>query len=284
MLLGLRNLLLSAIFFIPSFINSQVVYNNFRDAEDSISHLFKSISNCKSDSDKLSTNKKIVLIFEKLLSQPESFDFSFDSLKSTGRLYAPDKSFRIINWNIPLNNGTHRYFSFFQIPGTKQDMLKLVEMSDHSNDITNPENIILNPKNWFGCLYYKIIKSKVKGQPYYTLLALQYHDYYITRKIIDVLQFDTSGNMTFGAPVFQVNNVLKNRVVFEYSAKVSMNLKYDENLKMIIFDHLTPSELKYLGQYEYYAPDMTFDGFKFEKDRWVFKENLDIRRPHDPRR
>lgn len=157
-------------------------------------------------------------------------------------------------------------------------------MTDHANDIANPENSVLNTGNWYGALYYKILKNKVKNQVYYTLLSLQYLDYVITRKIIDVLLFDQLGNPVFGAPIFQIDHKIKKRIVFEYSAKVSMNLKYDETLKMIVFDHLAPSESKYKGKYEYYAPDLTFDGFKFQKDRWIYKPNLDIRRPNGPRR
>jgi hypothetical protein len=157
-------------------------------------------------------------------------------------------------------------------------------LTDRNDEMTNPENSFLNASNWYGGLYYKILKNKVKNQVYYTLLALQYHNFLVTRKVIDVLFFDQLGNPIFGAPIFQIDNKMKKRVVFEYSAEVGMNLKYDEKLKMIVFDHLVPRESKYNGQYEYYAPDLTFDGLKFQKDHWVFKSNLDIRRTEETRR
>jgi hypothetical protein len=166
----------------------------------------------------------------------------------------------------------------------KQKMVKLFELKDSSDNITNPEERILNKDKWYGALYYKILKNIIKDKPYYTLLALQYHNYFITRKIIDVFSFDLSGNLQFGAPIFQTDTKIKKRLVFEYSAKSGMNLKYDEKLQMIIFDHLAPRESKYVGLYEYYGPDLSFDGLKFQKDRWVLISNLDLRRPDQPRR
>lgn len=270
---------------LPYTIKAQVVNNkNYRNSVDSILHLFKSISATQSENEKLEHNTRIVNIFKQLLSEPESFAYSFDTLKNVGKIYAPDKSFRIINWNVALIDGTHRYFCFMQVLNPKQKAYRLFELSDRSEEITKPENVVLFKGDWYGCLYYKILKNEVKDKVYYTLLALQYHNFFITRKIIDVLYFDQFDSPVFGAPIFQVDNQMKKRIVFEYSAKVGMNLKFDEKVQMIVFDHLAPSQSSYTGQYEYYAPDLTFDGLQFMKDHWIYKSNLDIRRPDQPRR
>ncbi len=280
-----RKLVFLPLLFFPFSLNAQIISTDyFKKSVDSIAYYFKTISGTQSNNEKLAINTKINQTFKQLLSSPGSFDYSFDTLKNVGQLYAPDKSFRIINWNIPLSDGTHQYFCYIQVLNPKQKTVKLFELTDRTDKIINPENSVLNAGNWYGVLYYKILKNKVKDQVYYTLLALQYRNFFITRKIIDVLFFDQSGNPVFGAPIFQIDNKVKKRIVFEYSAEAGMNLKYDEKLKMIVFDHLAPRESKYTGQYEYYGPDLTFDGIKFQKDHWVYKSNLDIRRTEETRR
>jgi hypothetical protein len=56
-----------------------------------------------------------------------------------------------------------------------------------------------------------------------------------------------------------------------------MSLRYQENKDWIVFDHLAPSQTSLEGQYEFYGPDFTFDAFQWEKKRWVFKANVDVR-------
>ena len=55
-----------------------------------------------------------------------------------------------------------------------------------------------------------------------------------------------------------------------------MSLTYDKRLKMIIWDHLSPSKQELAGNYKYYGPDMTFDGLYFEKGVWKYVSDVDI--------
>jgi hypothetical protein len=48
-------------------------------------------------------------------------------------------------------------------------------------------------------------------------------------------------------------------------------------MNMIIFDHLSPSKPSYAGNYQYYGPDFSYDGLKFEQGIWELVENVDIR-------
>jgi len=98
------------------------------------------------------------------------------------------------------------------------------------------------------------------------------------KKVIDVLFFDQWDNITFGAPVFlDENKKLKYRVVFEFSAQAVMLLRYEKKKKMIVFDHLSPTSPSAKGQFQYYGPDFTYDGFYFKKGIWNYRKNLDLR-------
>ncbi len=270
------------LFFVAS-LPGKAQQNNielFRNWEDSCVLYFKQLTSDLPDSEKFEFNNRLTQKLERLLSIPGSFDYPLDSLKAFGKLYAPDKSFRIITWNISLSNGSYKYYGVIQVP--KANSMKVFELTDRSDEITNPENSVLSAGKWYGALYYKILKQKVDNRTYYTLLALQYHNLFITRKMIDILFFDEYGNPVFGAPIIQVNKKMKHRLVFEYSALSSVNLKYDDKLNMIIFDHVAPAEPKYNGQFEYYGPDLTFDGLAFKKGFWVYIPNLDLRQSFDP--
>ena len=65
-------------------------------------------------------------------------------------------------------------------------------------------------------------------------------------------------------------------LAFVYNEKATMSLRYDEEKKMIIFDHLSPSQPSLEGKFEFYGPDFTYDGLKFEKGIWVHYPNIDI--------
>jgi hypothetical protein len=55
-----------------------------------------------------------------------------------------------------------------------------------------------------------------------------------------------------------------------------MSLRYDPQKKMIVFDHLSPTKPSLEGQYEFYGPDFTYDGLKFEKGVWEHYQNIEI--------
>jgi hypothetical protein len=255
----------------------------FRNYEDSCIRYFKELRIADNDDEKVAVNAKITCLFKQMLPVNGSFDYPFDSLHNVGRLYAPDKSFRIITWNIVFNNGDYKCFGFIQMSAAPTGAGKVFELIDRTEEVPNLENSVLSSGKWLGALYYKIFQNKIDNRTYYTLLALQYHNVLITRKILEILYFDEWKNPVFGAPIIQLDQKVKHRLVLEYSAMSSVNLKYDGKMKMIIFDHLAPIEPKYTGMYQYYGPDLTFDGLQFKKGKWQYIPNLDLRRPSDPR-
>jgi len=247
---------------------------------DSISVLFGAIVKAKSDEEKLSYNTKIEHIFSELLQNKETFDYSFLELKFISKLKSDDDKLKIYTWNIPYENGTFEYFGFVQLK-QKDESVALIELTDKSKKIKTPEHKILYANNWYGALYYKLLTNSYKGKTYYTLLGWDGNDNFTNKKIIDVLTLKHK-KIQFGSPVFKINNnEIKNRMIFEYAEQVKMMLRYDDKIKMIVFDHLAPEHPKFKGQYMYYGPDLSQDGFVFQEGLWLLKENLDLRNPDD---
>jgi hypothetical protein len=260
-------------------ISSKLVFSqsyNLTAIRDSLNFYFKSIAIEQSDEKKLHYNENILRILRESLSQSESFKTPIDSINNMGMIKSENKLLHIYTWNIPFNDGTHKYFGFLHFYSEKQNKPILYELIDRSEDLKNPEYLKLSDKNWYGSLIYKIVETTYKKQTYYTLLSSDLNDLLTKKKCIDVLQFDENELPVFGAAIF--NNQPRNtRIIFEYNARANMALTFDESLKMIVFDHLSPSKPSLKGVYEFYGPDFSYDGYKFEKGKWVLFTEIDAR-------
>ncbi len=256
-------------------------YNMYADEvlnsyQDSLVHYFTLISTEKTDQKKEELNNEILKIFRKAIKLEESFDFRFDSLAYVGVIYSPDNKVKIINWNLPYNNRTHKYFGFIQYKSTNRNILSY-ELFDNSAKIKNPELAILNNENWYGALYYKIIENKYSGKTYYTLLGADLNNLLSKKKIVEILYFDRKNELVFGKAVFKNRNQAVSRIIFEFNAQSNMVLTYNEEMEMIIYDHLSPSRPNLEGQYEFYGPDFSYDGLKFERGIWNSYPDIDVR-------
>lgn len=257
--------------------SAQNTNNIFVAYEDTLKKLAPKILNSKEDREKYNANEKFTETLERALNFENSFDYPFDSLITIARLTAPDKSFRIFNWNLPRHDGTFEYFGFVQAYHKKSKTYKLYRLTDKSPETTSPENQILDYYEWYGAHYYKIILKKQNGKKFYTLLGWDGNDRLTTKKIIDVLYFPRGDRPKFGTPIFNIGKVVKKRMIFEYSSQAMMSLRYDEDKKLITFDHLSPPNPSLEGQYQYYGPDGSYDALKFKKGKWILMEDLDTR-------
>ena len=125
-------------------------------------------------------------------------------------------------------------------------------------------------------MYYQILPIKTEKGTVYTLLGLHFNDLFTTKKIIEAMSISQDGFITFGVPIFSYNNRIQKRIIFEYGVDVIMNLKFDTHLNMIIFDHLAPSSPLYSNNFKFYGPDFTFDGLKFENEKWIYYPNINF--------
>ena len=244
--------------------------------EDSLKYYFSQLAAERNDLAKENINAKLIAYFTIALNTDNSFDYNFDSLKNVGIIKSPDEKLRIITWNLPYNDRTHKYFGFIQYKKSRRETLTF-QLNDESDFIEKPEFAVLDHNKWYGALYYQIIDNKYRGTTYYTLLGVDLHDILTKKKIIEVLYFDSNDQPVFGKTVFKNVRESVTRVIFEYSAQADMALTYDEEKEMIIYDHLSPHRPSLKGQYEFYGPDFSYDGLKFERGIWNFYPDLDVR-------
>lgn len=244
-------------------------------AEMQLKALHSRISYKNSDKENLRLNDSIYEVLERTLKFPGSFIYPFDSLKYLGKITSSDNRVRAITWNLELKNGSFLYFGFI-MRKTAGNQIDIYSLSDQSNDIVQPEIATLKPEKWYGCLIYEIIEEKIEGETHYFYLGYHPENIFINQKLIDVMWFQNN-DLLFGKPVFSYNKTMNHRVIFRYSAKARMMLTWNGNHNMIVFDHLVPTEPSQTGKFQFYVPDLSFDGFKFEKGFWIIQENLDVR-------
>ncbi len=231
----------------------------------------------KTDEERELANTKFKSVLNRCLKSNGAEKFVFDSLNTIARLAPEDKSFVIYNWEMPHADGTFTYFAFVLSKNKKTKSYVFTELNDASYSIKRPESAILKADQWFGAHYYKVITVKRKGKSYYCLLGADWNNKLSKKKILEILSIEKDGSLKFGAPIINYNKVTLNRLIFEYTSNVSMSLNYDEKSKRIMFDHLSPIEEGLKGQYQFYAPDLSYDALKFKKGKWQLIENVDAR-------
>lgn len=250
-----------------------------RQYQDTISALAFTVINNPDEAERYNANFKMVRTFVKALKTPNSFHFDFDSLKSITIQRSPDNHFRLFTWHVLNSNGTYRYYGAIQM--NTNDSLKLLPLLDFTSEIKSPEDTVLNNEKWFGAQYYKIIPvTKEVKTPYYVLLGWKGNTAKSTQKVIEVLYFK-EGKAFFGMPVFDGNKTYqgKNRIIFEYNRSVSMLLNYETDQSRIVFDHLAPPDIEMKGNFAVYGPDLSYDGFKLNKGRLNFLNDIRLTNP-----
>lgn len=257
-------------------VNAQVI--TFKSVEDSLVSLSSKIFSNAPTAERELANEVFKNLLKNNLTRIEAFNYPFDSLKHFGKVKSDNGKIRVFTWNFPFEDGSQKYYGFILIKNREGEH-RLVELKDNRKEINDPIKDILTSERWQGALYYSIIEFNTKEGVKYILLGLDFNSVFSSKKIIEVLSVSKKGEITFGADIFNVGESKLNRVIFEFSARASMMLRYVPESNTIVFDHLSPSRPDFAGNFQFYGPDFSYDGFRFEKGKWVYVQNLDLKNP-----
>jgi len=266
---------------------SQSIANTTK-IQDSLSTFSSKIWKQKTDSSRLQANSIFFKMFQAVLESESLTEFALDSINGITRVASDNGKIRVFTWNVPLSNGTNKYFGFIQL---KLDSSILISLQSVENDPADFDKKQLTPQMWYGAIYYKLIEVEINGQKTYTLLGWDGYTSNSNRKFIDIVSADRNGTVSFGMPVFKTEKGIKTRVILEYAEKANMLLRYDfqaimvekkkkikkENAWLIIMDRMVPMDPSMEGFRKYYVPSGdTYDGFLFKDGFWVLVENVDV--------
>jgi hypothetical protein len=251
-------------------------YKFLQKKEDSLKLLSDKLLQGINPGDRLIADSQFTKVLVRALKTGNSFYYPFDSVYGISKLYAPDSSFRIYSWQMVINENVVRQHGAIQMR-TDDGSLKLFPLIDKSDITENMADTIANNYGWMGAVYYKIILTKYQNRPYYTLLGYDENNIRSNKKIIEVLNFE-NGQPIFGSRMFSIasgygyNNKMA-RFILEFKKQAGPRLNYDDDLKMIVFEHLV-SESNQPNKKWTLIGDGDYEAFKWMDGKWVYMNKV----------
>lgn len=211
-------------------------------------------------------------ILMRALKTKHSFHFPFDSLLTISRVYAPDSAFRIFTWQVTKDEDTHRRHGAIQM-NTPDGSLVRFPLIDRTRLINSQADTITNNEWWIGAIYYRILLHEWQQKKIYTLFGYDENSIRSTKKRLEILRFDQDGNPVFGGPFFSfaedtIPKKSQSRFWIEYKKNGNARMTYDDELGMIIYDHLISESNEPAKKFTYH-PDGDYEGFKWVNGKWV---------------
>lgn len=279
----MKNKIILCFFLLFTGVTSSAILQAQVSIQDSVYNLYIDFVHSKGP-EKTSAASKLFLdaLYSALLQDPKC-ELAFDSLKKYKvAIESSDKQVRIFTWDVLAKDFTHTYFGFIQAYNRKSKKYEVYELKDRSESIRDPENASLDNTKWYGAYYYSISEVKYKKKKYYMLLGWDGNNQNTSKKLIDVLTLNEKGFPKFGDAILSdEKGKIKRRLIFEFKAGLVMSLRFDEDSKGILFDHLSPSEPSLEGVYSFYGPDFSYDMLVFKEGKWLYVKNVDARNPKD---
>lgn len=232
------------------------------------------------DDSRLEANAEFLKVMRTALDDPKSFKTNFDTIPKLTDLRSGDKFFRLLNWNLAMDDGTFRYYCFMQHYNRKEKQFVVTELKRGYRGIEGEDRKVFSDRDWYGALYYKIVPSKMKKKSRkrtYMLLGWDGHNEFSTIKFVDVMVLTPKG-IRFGEDLFDIPHKTNiRRLILEYKADASVSLQYDEKLERFIFNKLVPMEADLLGLPEFYIPLLEFDALEWKRRKWTLVQDVDVR-------
>lgn len=259
----------SVLFFLPEVkCQTKVDLDDLHAYEDTLKSLADTMVNSPQQFERQKACFKIIKTLVTALQIDGSFSYPFDSVKNISILTSSDKKFRIFNWQLTMTSGVMRFYGAIQV-NTKKN-LELYPLYDFSDYMKTPQDTITSNEKWYGCIYYRIMKLKNN----YLLFGWDGNNLRSNRKLIDVLHFESDGTPVFGAPIFKFgegeNEKTTDRFILEYEEDAQVQLNWNDELKMIVFDHLVPRNESTKNLLYTYVPDGTYEGFKLDGTKLIY--------------
>jgi hypothetical protein len=247
------------------------------EKEDSLQQLASDILLDTLTASRMRSDSLFVKTLIRALQTKNSFYYPFDSVQGVSKLYSPDSTFRIFTWNISFDDYYSRQRGAIQIR-TNDGSLKLVALRDCSEFTQDAMDSIRSKVNWIGAVYYDIVKTSFNGKNYYTLIGFDNNSVMSNKKWIEVMTFDQRNEPVFGGQYFNyqqdsVKRTTQYRYSLEYKKEARAILKYDEDSKLIIVDHLI-SESDEPNNKWTYVPDGDYEAFKWQNGQWMHIDKL----------
>ena len=246
------------------------------DTPQALETLFNRLIDNYNDNDRIRINDSIRIIIDGYVKSDSVFSYQFSNLRYLGQITSPDSLLKIITWNLVLENQPGRYFCYFIKKGEPGKENKIFRLSANYNENNVRTDTTYNISSWYGALYYDLKPFIINNQRCWVLLGIDYGNTFVSRKIVEVLNFTNEDSILFGRKWFISGEEKIYRVVFEYASNAMMSLRFRSD-SSVVFDHLVPIIPSQKADRQYYGPDYSFDAYNFENGNWKLIINVDVR-------
>lgn len=247
-----------------------------RNSSDLLNDLFDRLTGNYNDKDRIHINDSIKIILDGFVRSDSAFSYRFDDLKHLGQVTSSDSLIKIVSWNLVLNNEPGRYNCYLI---RKQDNMKgnkIYELFGNYDGKAVRTDTTYTISDWYGALYYDLRPAGSDSGRCWILLGIDYGNPEISKKIIDVLSFNSDGSLILGKKWFDSGKIISFRVVFEYASNAMMSLRFRSD-NSVIFDHLVPFTPSKQDDHRFYGPDYSFDAYNYLNGQWKLTINVDAR-------
>ena len=240
--------------------------------EDSLKPLSEKIVMAINPADRLRADSFFTKILVRALKTRNAFHYPFDSLFAISKLYSPDSVFRIFTWQLVIDENKVRQHGAIQMK-TSDGTLKLIPLIDNSENTYKLQDTIVNNSAWIGAIYYKILMNKIRDKKIYTLLGYDEGNIRISRKIIEIMHFENDAPI-FGGSYFDYSSDTSHiqyeaRHVMEFKKEAGPRLTYDDEMKMIIMEHLVSESNEPTKKWTLVG-DGDYEGYKWVNGKWNY--------------
>jgi len=243
---------------------SAQITNDTKPTEQDLAFYADVTINADNPNHRLRANDYFYKEFKVFLEEEGSFDNSLEALQWISIQYAPDRSFRLISWQLAGPDHGYEYFGFYQ------DQHQLIELKSSVEFSQSLDREKITAESWYGQLIYEILPI----DNYYLLFGFRQLDQFTKTKVVKVLDFK-DGKPNFDRAVFKNKDSEQlSLLAIAYSADITATMNYNPGLNMIVQDHLIQRMGRMPGQGPTFLPDGTYEAYKKEGNVWVYVEQL----------
>ena len=253
---------------------------HFHQAIDRLRILGDSLLKGSSNETRSHANEKFHQLLDSILHTPGGELLSLYQVKALSVIQSRDKRLKAITWMLSMDRGSTFYYHGYLIvkPDSKApvSIKRLLSRTDINRD--ELESIRFTDSSWVGCIYYDIVQTSYRKKTYYLILGWAPQSTLVTRKLAEALRLNDDGSIA-GQPTIRAGGKSRSRLVFDYNSSATMSLRFEQKLKMVVMDHLSPSDPRpeARGTYSLYGPDLSYDGLRFLKGYWQLIRDIDVR-------
>ncbi len=218
-------------------------------------------------------DETVVTLKKALRSDPASFSYPFSKLKRTSIVQAPDSTFRVFTGQLFMDEDRYQYFGLIQLNDSAGTLIELTDNGWTQQDLLHQS---LTEAQWPGALYYQLRQFEKEGKTYYLACGFNNFRMFENRKIAEVFYFEND-QLVLGAPVFvrPGRGETLHRMIKSYSADVGIRLTFDDDLNMLMFDHLIPMRSPYQSKKTVLVPDGSYSAYALQADgSWIYIDKV----------